>query len=263
MLKQIMLAGLLALGLVGCAQVPMGNAGSDAKAKTFQTKPAVAGLYIYRNEIFGAAIHIDLALDGQIIGRTAPQTYFYTELAPGEHTITAAGENADTLTLNAEAGKNYYVWQEMKMGLLLARAKLHLMDETSGQKGVLECKLAVWGALSGTEANQSSTSNSKHKYSESTAPTVDTTPVPFLDEAGQALYQKYLTVKLPSAFAISEDGHYSYANGTSPSPDLPADAKDRAIAKCAMHVTTKPCFLYSVNRVVVYKETDAHAGGGI
>ncbi len=46
---------LVAIGLTGCASVPMGDAGRDAELKSFKPRPGVAGLYIYRNENFGVS----------------------------------------------------------------------------------------------------------------------------------------------------------------------------------------------------------------
>ncbi len=51
-------------------------------------------------------------------------------------------ENNATLKLNTEAGKSYFVWQEVKMGMWMARAQLQQVDEAIGRKGVVECKRA-------------------------------------------------------------------------------------------------------------------------
>jgi hypothetical protein len=133
----------LVLSLVGCASVPMGDPKMDGKLKTFDARSDVAGLYIYRNESFGAAVTMDVEVDGKSLGKTAAKTYFYTELSPGKHTITSRSENAHSIELDATAGKLYYVWQEVKMGVLYAGTKLHLVSEEEGRKGVLECKLAA------------------------------------------------------------------------------------------------------------------------
>jgi len=55
--------------------------------------------------------------------------------------ISHKPENDATLTLSTEAGKNYYVWQEVKMGLLMARSKLSQVNEKEGKQGVMESKL--------------------------------------------------------------------------------------------------------------------------
>ena len=132
---------LLVATFVGCATVPMGDTKQDAALKNFQMKPDVAGLYIYRNESFGGAVRMDIEVDGKPIGQTAAKTYLYKEVAPGKHTVTSKSENTDTLSLETVAGKLYYIWQEVKMGFLYARTKLHLVGEEEGKKGVLETQL--------------------------------------------------------------------------------------------------------------------------
>ena len=127
--------------LYGCASVPMASPEADAKAKQFPTTEGRANVYIYRNENMGAAIKMPILMDGFLIGDTAANTYILKEVTPGEHEIVSKTENDAKLTVNAVGGKNYYVWQEVKMGTFAARSKLHLVDEKQGQKAVKECKL--------------------------------------------------------------------------------------------------------------------------
>lgn len=134
---------VLAAALAGCASVPMGDPAQDAALKTFSAKPETAGVYIYRNESFGAAVHMDVEVNGQPIGKTGANTYLYKEVPPGKLTVTSKTENSDSLEVDAVQGKLYYIWQEVKMGIISARSKLHLVDEERGQKGVLETQLAV------------------------------------------------------------------------------------------------------------------------
>lgn len=133
----------LTISLIGCASVQMADTALDATAKKFQANPSKSGLYIYRNESMGAAIKMDLTVDGKAIGQSAAKTYFYVEVEPGKHTISSKAENTDNLTLETVAGKLYYIWQEVKIGFLLARTKLSLVDDKTGQAGVNESKLAV------------------------------------------------------------------------------------------------------------------------
>ncbi|MEQ1915724.1 MAG: DUF2846 domain-containing protein [Gallionella sp.] len=143
MFKRILLHALMTLSLVGCASVQMADPAKDAQAKQFTAKPDVAGIYIYRNESMGAALKMDIDLDGKPLGQSAAKTYFYAEVQPGNHKITSKTENTVDLSIDAVAGKLYYVWQEVKMGILSARSKLQLVDEATGQAGVNECKLAA------------------------------------------------------------------------------------------------------------------------
>ena len=132
---------LSALVMSGCASVPMASKNADAQAKLFAPTTDKATVYIYRNEIIGAAIKMPLLIDGIAIGDTAAKTYVEQVLPPGTHVITSKAENDSTLTLETQAGQTYYVWQEVKMGVLYARSKLHLVDEGDGRKAVEECSL--------------------------------------------------------------------------------------------------------------------------
>jgi hypothetical protein len=135
----LILAG--ALSLTGCSSAPRGDAQRDAALKTFATPADVAGIYIYRNERMGGRVKMPIEVDGAPIGFTTAKTYLYTEVAPGHHTIISQAENVDNLELEVQAGENYYIWQEVKMGAFSARNKLHLVDEVQGQSGVRETRL--------------------------------------------------------------------------------------------------------------------------
>jgi hypothetical protein len=113
----------------------------DSEAKTFATLPEKASLYIYRDEVFGAAIPMTVLLNGRNLGQTASKTYFHLNLLPGTYEIDSAAENTAHLSLELEANKNYFVWQEVKMGLWMARSALHQVEEEKGRAGVLESKL--------------------------------------------------------------------------------------------------------------------------
>lgn len=143
MFKKISLIGLLlaAVLLTGCASVPKASPEQDARAKTFAVAAGKANIYLYRNESMGGAVKMDVALDGKPMGQTAAQTYFMFEVTPGKHTITSKAENEVMQEVIAEAGKNYFIWQEVKMGVMYARNKLNVVDEATGRAGVAECSL--------------------------------------------------------------------------------------------------------------------------
>lgn len=115
-----------------------GDPSQDDTLKTFQIAPDKSAIYVYRNESMGAAVKMDVAIDGQAIGQTAAKTYLFKEVTPGKHTITSEAENTATL-----AGKPTFVWQEVKTGVLSARSKLNLVDAEQGKAGVKESDLAI------------------------------------------------------------------------------------------------------------------------
>lgn len=135
----ILIAAALSIG--GCASVPMASLERDAAAKSFAVRPDKSNIYVYRNESFGAAVKLPIVLDGQAVGDTAAKTYLLLEVAPGRHTLVSKSENDSVLPLTTVPGKNYFVWQEIKMGMFSPRTALHLVEEPAGQSAVKECKL--------------------------------------------------------------------------------------------------------------------------
>lgn len=115
----------------------------DAKAKQFITEKGKSNIYVYRNEFYGAAVSMPITLDGKNVGTTGADTYIKLNTVPGNHILTSETENVDILKLTTEENKNYFVWQEVKMGIMSARSKLKLVSEEEGQKGVKECKLVL------------------------------------------------------------------------------------------------------------------------
>ena len=146
MLRKMLILLTLAFSiyLTGCATVPMAPTADDQLRKQFSA-PAEdkAGLYIYRNSTFGGALTKVIYIDDQVVGATAPMTYFYRVISPGQHTLATQSEFSNNdLIITANPGLNYYVRQYMKMGVFVGGANLELVSEEEGRKGVSECNLA-------------------------------------------------------------------------------------------------------------------------
>jgi hypothetical protein len=62
-------------------------------------------------------------------------------VTPGKHTVVSKSENDVALNIDVQAGKNYYAWQEVKVGVWTAGSALHLVDEKTGEEAVMQCKL--------------------------------------------------------------------------------------------------------------------------
>lgn len=128
--------------LTGCAvSVPMASIEQDAKAKEFSPTQNKASLYIYRNESIGMAIPMTVSVNGKTLGQTAAQTYFWLNVTPGKYNVQSHTENLSNLSLSLEAGRNYFVWQEVKIGMLTPKSLLQRVDDNAGHAGVTESKL--------------------------------------------------------------------------------------------------------------------------
>ena len=82
-------------------------------------------------------------MNNQSLGETAPMTYFYKEIEPGSHQISTESEfGYNHLTLETEAGRNYFVRQYIKMGVFVGGSNLEVVSEERAKKDILECQLA-------------------------------------------------------------------------------------------------------------------------
>jgi hypothetical protein len=140
--RRSLIAASAAALLVACASVPKAPPERDLAAKQFQPPaPGNASLYVYRNEAFGGVARMSLLLNGQHVGDTGPRSFVWLGLSPGKHQLVSKAENDSTLELEAKPGETYFVWQEVKMGLMSPRSKLQLVDEATGKAGVASCDL--------------------------------------------------------------------------------------------------------------------------
>ena len=143
MFKQLTFTALLAFAALtaGCASVKMADDSQDAQAKTFQVTPGKANIYVYRNESMGAGVKMPVTLNGKPVGETVAKSYLMLAVPAGQQTLVSSAENDSELKLTAEPGKNYFVWQEVKMGFIKARNNLQVVDDKTGRAGVTESKL--------------------------------------------------------------------------------------------------------------------------
>ncbi|MDI3326739.1 DUF2846 domain-containing protein [Pontibacterium granulatum] len=125
----------------GCASVPMASLDKDVSAKSFSPPAGRASLYIYRNEVLGSAIPMTVLINGKNLGQTASKTYFHLDLLPGTYEVDSVAENTSNIKILLKERRNYFIWQEVKMGAWMARSLLQEVDEDTGREGVLESKL--------------------------------------------------------------------------------------------------------------------------
>lgn len=132
----------------GCSSVPLEPKELSEQAKQFSApSDGMAGLYIYRDSMLGAALKKDVWVDGKCVGETAPKVFFYTEVEGNkEHAIATESEfSANELKLETQTGKHYFVEQYIKLGAFVGGANVEVVSEEEGKKVVSALKLAKQG----------------------------------------------------------------------------------------------------------------------
>ena len=143
-----------ALLVSGCASVEMASKTDSAKAKEFNPpSQGNAGMYIYRDSFVGQALKKDVWVDGKCIGESAPDVFFYTEVEGGKnHKVDTESEfSPNSLQVIAEAGKNYFIRQFIKMGAFVGGAGLEQVSEEQGKADVAKLEMAKPGKCSSTQ----------------------------------------------------------------------------------------------------------------
>lgn len=83
-----------------------------------------AVIYMLRVSALGFAINFEYFHENQFIGQSKGVSYIRYEVDPGEHLFWASAENQHFITVNAEAGKTYFMYIDVVMGMWKAQVNL-------------------------------------------------------------------------------------------------------------------------------------------
>jgi hypothetical protein len=135
----------------GCTSVPMESQAKSELAKQYNSpSEGKAGLYVYRSGSLGGALKKDVWLNGDCLGETAPNMFFYEEVN-GDSELKVSTESEFSpydLIVKAENGKNYFVSQYIKMGVFVGGAGVELVDEEKGKIEISKLEMAIKGKCS-------------------------------------------------------------------------------------------------------------------
>jgi len=125
---KITFLAILFLTLFGCASTsqfvkyPRGESLGSGTAR----------IYVLRPSILGGGIKMKVYANDRIIGKTGPKSYLCWDVKVGEYTLKSVAENVDYFTINAKAGKTYFIVQKPKFGIVSYRASLQILEEKEG-----------------------------------------------------------------------------------------------------------------------------------
>ncbi|UCH83367.1 MAG: DUF2846 domain-containing protein [Candidatus Latescibacterota bacterium] len=137
---------MLALPLVvGCAGTSKAPAEDTEAAMTFKVPDDKGVVYLYRLGRAVAAANVSIVKVNSLeAGGTGPGTFFRWELKPGTYSFSAStSESSKTVQLQVEAGKLYFIEQNIRLGLSEGRVQLKEVDEKTGKKNIQGMKMLV------------------------------------------------------------------------------------------------------------------------
>jgi hypothetical protein len=116
---------------------------TDTGGKSSTGAQDKVNFYLYRDPNIKVAVTTTLSVNGKEVGATKRNTCGHWEVNPGTYDISSESPSHSTVRIVAEAGKSYYVWQEVKVsngGYGFPTNELHVVDADTGRRGVKACR---------------------------------------------------------------------------------------------------------------------------
>lgn len=136
-------AATSAAGPTAAAEAPASAPASRATAGSAQASGDKALVTVYRKKrVVGAILNTSVHVDGVEVADLDPGTYVRVAVAPGRHEFYA-DETKDTITLEVEAGKQYYFRMGLVAGLWKGNGKLEAVSEQDGAAEYTSWKLKL------------------------------------------------------------------------------------------------------------------------
>jgi hypothetical protein len=141
-IRTIMLVISVAVFAVGCASVGKMPVEVDSQVKSMQPPADKALVYVVRPTFLGKPFGGNITANDIYVGTTQGGIYVYAILTPGEYKFKVSGhDNSSDITATIEAGKTYFIEENVYPGFIKGIAKLTLLDNDQGRKALQECSL--------------------------------------------------------------------------------------------------------------------------
>ena len=132
---------LLAVALLAGCQLPLTP--EDLEARKFEAVPGKAVIYLVRvNPDFNDRQAL-VRVGDKLLFKVYPGTYYRWVVEPGTHQITGYAGDIGTITVQAEAGRIYYVRQQTMPFSRMSISHFFLVNENEGRAEVLRAVLLV------------------------------------------------------------------------------------------------------------------------
>ncbi|MCW5654007.1 DUF2846 domain-containing protein [Hydrogenophaga sp.] len=114
--------------LSGCAAT--GPRFAEVQGGFPDLRPGYGRLLVYRTGIVGAAVQPDVRLNGEVVGKSLPDGFFFVDRAAGRYRVSMRTEVETALDVELSDGATVYVQSGITLGLFVGQPRLTL--ETAG-----------------------------------------------------------------------------------------------------------------------------------
>jgi hypothetical protein len=126
---------LATLMVTGCASGPKY---AEMKSSIPALQASQGRVFVYRDSSFGAAITPNVAINGNVVGVSRANGFFFTDLPAGNYKLSAATEVERSLSFTLAAGEKKYVRASMSFGFVAGRINFDLINEAAGEAALVD-----------------------------------------------------------------------------------------------------------------------------
>ncbi len=136
---------LLTAVLVACGTVETVPVNKYDPSKTFSVAVGKANIYIVQvGGYFPGYNIVQVYLNGQALGALSARTFHVVSVNPGSYTVVGVSpENQDSVTIHAEADKNYFVGLRSRIGWNNMQVSVLALGAEEGKQSVLAANRAA------------------------------------------------------------------------------------------------------------------------
>lgn len=121
----------VALCLVGCGAT--GPRYSEIESKLPPLEKDQGRIFFYRASFLGGAVQPDVRLNGQVIGTSQPNSFFFVDRPEGNYKASAQTEAEATVNVKVLPMTVSYVAMGITMGIMVGRPTFSLVTETQAK----------------------------------------------------------------------------------------------------------------------------------
>ena len=132
---------LMILFLLGsCASALMGPTYSEFSTSISNLSPNNGRIYVYRNSsIPFFFIQPKVKLNGEVVGQTIPNGFFYVDKEPGNYEIMTKTEVTRTLYFTLDKGQTCFVRMSISLGAIIGHIYPELVEPKVGENEIKNC----------------------------------------------------------------------------------------------------------------------------
>lgn len=128
------LLAALAACLVGCSAT--GPRYSEMAESLPSLGENAGRIYFYRDSILGAAVQPEVTVNGQVVGKSQPRSFFFIDRPAGTYRASARTEAEGSIDIVLLARQTAYIEMSINMGFLIGRPAFERVAESEGRKAL-------------------------------------------------------------------------------------------------------------------------------